>query len=59
MEATSRWIWGSVVGAIGLLGLFMAAKAQDAPFELAGYLLFLFAIVFNFGIIRRYTGRPH
>lgn len=60
MEETSlRWIWGGLMGIVGLLGLFMAAGAEDFHFELTGLLLFLVGVLYNFALIKRSTGHPN
>jgi hypothetical protein len=57
VDVTLRWIWGGAVGIVGLLGLFMAARGHDAMFQIAGYLMMLFSILFIFTLIHHYTGR--
>lgn len=51
-------IFGIIMGVISLFGLFLASRAQDEMFSLAGYLFFLFGLVFVFGLIHRYSGQP-
>lgn len=59
MSATGAWVLGGVMGLISLVGLFMASRAHDDMFYIVGLLLFLFGVLFNFGLIRRCTGLPH
>ncbi|MGF1610500.1 MAG: hypothetical protein ACFCUQ_13955 [Kiloniellales bacterium] len=58
MSAAGAWVLGGVMGLISLLGLVMASRAQDDVFYLVGLLLFLFGVLFCFGLIKRCTGRP-
>ena len=39
--------------AIGLVGLVLASRAEDGPLALFGGALFVFAVLFEFGLIRR------
>lgn len=50
------WIIGGVVGLLGLLGLFLASGAGDGAIYLFGLLLFGFAVLFAFSLIRRNVG---
>ncbi len=47
------WIVGVCVGILGLLGLTMAARSLDAGTHIFGMLLFVFAILFDFWLIKR------
>jgi hypothetical protein len=51
-----RWIFGGIMTLIGIYGLFAAANARDTGFYLFGLLLFLFAVLFVFSMIHKYTG---
>lgn len=53
MQSIMAWIWGIIAGLIAFLGLFMAARAHDGVFALAGYLLMLFGIVYVFFMIKQ------
>jgi hypothetical protein len=46
------------MGLISLLGLVMASHAHDDVFYFVGLLVFLFGVLFIFGLIRRGTGHP-
>ncbi|HTO82654.1 MAG TPA: hypothetical protein VMQ73_10485 [Methylomirabilota bacterium] len=52
MEETANWIAGGIVGAIGVVGLFLAANALDRGIYVFGLALAGFAIVFVFTLIR-------
>lgn len=49
-------IYGVLMGALAILGLFLAAGARDGAIHLAGLLLFLFGLVTIFVLIHRLTG---
>jgi hypothetical protein len=53
MSALASWLVGAAVAAVGLLGLFLASRALDPALMLFGLMLFAFAILFDFGLIRR------
>jgi FtsH-binding integral membrane protein len=53
MSSTLNWIIGGVITLLGIVGLFLAAHAVDTGIYLFGLLLFLFAVLFDFGLIRR------
>lgn len=59
MNATLAWIVGGLIAVLGLVGLFLAAGARDVGIYLFGLLLFLFAVLFDFGLIKRNTGGHH
>jgi membrane protein YdbS with pleckstrin-like domain len=49
------WILGGLIAAVGLIALFMAAHADDGLMYYVGLIVFVFAVLFNFGLIHRYT----
>ena len=53
MSRVSSWLVGIMVAAIGLLGLVLASRAEDGALALFGGALFVFAVLFEFGLIRR------
>ncbi|NBC33570.1 MAG: hypothetical protein GVY13_12925 [Alphaproteobacteria bacterium] len=57
MGNIGNWVMGGVIGFLGLLGLFMASRAEDDMFYFAGILLFVFAIFFVFRLIGKYTAQ--
>jgi hypothetical protein len=57
MNHDGIWIAGFMMGLLSLLGLVLAGAAQDATFHTFGLALFLFGILFIFGLIGKYVGR--
>ncbi len=49
-------IYGALMGAVAILGLFLAAGAHDGAIHAAGLLLFLFGLATIFVLIHRLTG---
>jgi hypothetical protein len=56
-DSIAPWILGGVMGLLSLCGLFLASAAQDNVFYGTGLALFVFGILFIFGLIHRYAGR--
>jgi hypothetical protein len=56
-DSIGPWILGAVMGLLSLFGLFLANAAQDDVFYGNGLALFVFGILFIFGLIHRYVGR--
>jgi len=54
---TGDIVVGLMVAALGLLGLFLAAGAWDGEMYLFGLVLAGFAVVFDFGLLRRHYDR--
>jgi hypothetical protein len=52
MTAVSGWIIGVFVTVLGVLGLFAMARAVDTGMSIFGIGLFLFAVLFDFWIIK-------
>lgn len=48
---------GLLVGALGLIGLFLAAGAWDNEMYVFGLVLAGFAVLFDFGLLRRHYDR--
>lgn len=48
---------GGVMGVLALVGLFVAAGAQQGPFYLTGLGIFVFCVLFIFAMIWRQVGR--
>ena len=48
---------GLMVAALGLLGLLLVARAWDDEMYLFGLVLAGFAVVFDFGLLRRHYDR--
>ena len=57
MAHLDRWIVGILVGAIGIGGLFLAARAADGMMYAVGLMLFVGAVLFNFLQIKQTVGR--
>ncbi|MCB9957885.1 MAG: hypothetical protein H6843_04635 [Rhodospirillaceae bacterium] len=58
MGISPRWVTGALIAALGLLALFMASRAHDDMMYFFGLMIFGFAVLFDFGLIARYVGRP-
>ena len=58
---SARWLFGGAISLLGIYGLVAAAHARDTGFYVFGLLLFLFAVLFVFSLIHKYTGEtnPH
>lgn len=56
-DGIGPWILGAVVGVLSLFGLFLASAAEDRVIYGTGLVLFLFGVLFIFGLIHRYVGR--
>ena len=57
MEHVSDLIIGLVMAGFGLIGLFLVAGAADAEMYVFGLSLAGFAVLFDFGLIKRYFDR--
>lgn len=56
MNNDGIWLAGFVMGLLSLLGLALASAAQDSTFYAFGLTLFLFGVLFIFGLIGKYVG---
>ena len=56
-DAMASLVLGGVMGVLALLGLFVAAGAQDGVFYATGLGLFVFCVLFIFVMIHRQVGR--
>ncbi|MDE2005969.1 MAG: hypothetical protein KGI51_05325 [Rhodospirillales bacterium] len=54
---TSDILVGLLVTALGLIGLFLAAGAWDDEMYLFGLVLAGFAVLFDFGLVRKHYDR--
>ena len=52
-------IVGTMMAILGLVGLFMASRALDSEIYIFGLSLALFAVLFDFGLIRAHFDRRH
>lgn len=60
MSKDAVWIFGIVMGLLSILGLLVASAAHDGMLRFFGLSLFLFGVLFDFGLIGKYVGRrPH
>ena len=53
MTQTINWALTVLLAVLGLLGLVLASRAQDMAFSGFGLLLFVFAVLFIFGMVKR------
>ncbi|MFD2264987.1 hypothetical protein ACFSM5_18935 [Lacibacterium aquatile] len=51
------YVLGVFLAALGILGLVLAANAQDVMMAIFGQALFVFAVLFDFGLIKRHFDR--
>ena len=56
-DSLGPWILGTAMGLLGLIGLALASAAEDTVLYGTGLALFLFGILFIFGLIHRCVGR--
>ena len=56
-DSIGSWILGGVMALLSLCGLFLASAAQDRVFYGTGIALFVFGVLFIFGLIHRHVGR--
>lgn len=52
-DKISSWIMGAFAGLLGLVGLAMSAGAKDLPIHGFGLAVFVFAVFYNFWLIKR------
>ena len=57
METVSALIVGLLVTVLGIAGLILASGALDIEILIFGWSLVAFAVLFNFGLIRRHYDR--
>jgi hypothetical protein len=50
---TINWVLTVILAILGLFGLVLASRAQDMAFSSFGLLLFVFAVLFIFGMVKR------
>ncbi len=54
MSPASAVVTGVLVALIGFVGLYLAARAQDATMYAVGLVLFGFAVAFEFWLVKRW-----
>ena len=57
MNPYAAWVGGLLMGLLSVLGLVIAANANDGAFTAAGFGFFAFGVLFIFGLIRRCVGQ--
>lgn len=57
--SASNWITGGLVALLGLAALIFASRATDGVAYWAGLGLFVFSVLFCFGLIDKNVGRRH
>jgi hypothetical protein len=53
MQGTAKWCAGAFVGILGVIGLFLAARAEDNGIHLFGLAVAAFAVLYIFALIKR------
>jgi hypothetical protein len=56
-DGIGSWVLGGVMGLLSLVGLFLASAAKDDVIYGTGLGLFVFAVLFIYGLIHRHVGR--
>lgn len=54
MDIVSKLVFGVIVALAGILGLYLAAHSVDDGIYLFGLLLALFAVIFDFWMVKRH-----
>jgi len=57
MEKMSIWLTGVVMAILAILGLKLAAEAHDLGMSIFGSGLFLFGVLFVFGLLKNFADR--
>jgi hypothetical protein len=55
-ETIGPWVLGAAMGLLALIGLALASAAEDTVFYGTGLALFVFGVLFIFGLIHRHVG---
>jgi hypothetical protein len=55
-DTTGPWVLGTIMGLLSLIGLALASAAEDTVFYGTGLALFVFGVLFIFGLIHRHVG---
>ena len=58
MRTISSWIIGAMVTALGVLGLFLSAHADDAIMHATGLLIAGFSVLFVFALVGGHADPP-
>ena len=59
MGSASNWITGGLIALLGLLALIFASRAASDVAYWVGLGLFVFSVLFCFGLIDKNVGRKH
>lgn len=57
MEKMSIWLTGVVMAILAILGLKLAADAHDLGMSIFGSGLFMFSVLFIFGLLKNFADR--
>ena len=52
MTVVTGWITGGLMTLLGMVGLFLAAHAVDSAMSIFGVGMFVFAVLFDFWIVK-------
>jgi hypothetical protein len=58
MQGTGIWVMGAIMAILGLVGLLLASHAEDGPMYIVGLIFFLFAVLFDFWLVKQSFDRP-
>ena len=53
MQGTGIWAVGGIMAILGIVGLILAAHAEDGPMYLVGLVFFLFTILFDLWLVKQ------
>jgi len=54
----AKWILMAVAALVGVFGLIMASRASEDGAYIVGLIFFLFAVIYNFVMVRRMFSPP-
>ena len=54
----AKWIFMVIAALVGVFGLIMASRSADTGTYVAGLIFFLFAVVYNFVMVKRMFDAP-
>ena len=57
MGISTKWVIGALIALVGLVALFLASRAHDDTIYLFGIVMFVFSVLYVFGLIGKYVGR--
>ena len=53
MQGTGIWAVGGIMAILGIVGLILAAHAEDGAMYLVGLVFFLFTILFDLWLVKQ------